>query len=670
VGLTVEDAERSRAWADFQSTTSFTYEVIRDESTLALETLSAVRAFWTAHPQSSAADFERFVEALGNLQGSGSIRAIALLPRVTRTGRAAFLSHISAEAETRAALGYPPFRIWPESQAEESFPAVYVEPRRERGSVLGYDLATNAERKVAMLRSAGEGRTISSAPIHLTQDDKGYRSSVLLLAPLYELPSSARDGARAWWHAWPATLDADKVNVSPLRASHVGFVGMGYSPSMGLADKVDRVVSNGLSVAVWDGGSVTDVLAGPFPQRPPPKGDLSLFHASGPAFADGTGAVCLDLVRRLNFAGRVWWVGFCGLEAFRPWTSKALPLGMAGAVLFGALCLAALSQHLMAQRASLEEGVAQRTNELVRANTALRASQSRAEAASAAKTQFLSAMSHELRTPLNAIIGFAQMLQEGIGLGDSPESRVQTMRTYAGYILAAGESLLAQIGRVLDMSRIEAGRLSLKPQPVDIASIARDRVAMMRPVATAQSVRLTCTSPPDMPLAYADLQAVRQILENLLSNAIKFSRPEGTVAVSVSLVPIDAANTQVAAMAACDSMARLSVSDDGVGIPPDQIDKVTDPFHQVADQMTRGHPGLGLGLAIVRDLVEGQQGHLFIDSRLGKGTAVTVLLPLAVTVPETVSQSGGNDGAVSGEGGTANASNDPTARHTDFARQS
>jgi len=545
-------------------------------------------------------------------------------------------------------LGYPPFRIWPESQAEESFPAVYVEPRGARKGVLGYDLATNAERRATMLRSAGEGRIISSAPVYLTQDDKGSRFSVLLLAPLSEPVSSAQNGVRAWWHAWPTTLDADKVNVSPLRTSHVGYVGMGYSPSMGLADTVDRVVSNGLSVAVWDGGSVTDVLADPFPQRPPPKGDPSLFHASGPAFADGTGTVCLDLVRRLNFAGRVWWVGFCGLETFRPWTSRALPLGMAGAVLFGALCLAALGQHLMAQRASLEEGVTQRTNELVRANTALRASQSRAEAASAAKTQFLSAMSHELRTPLNAIIGFAQMLHEGIGLGKTPEARAQTTRTYAGYILAAGESLLAQIGRVLDMSRIEAGRLSLKPQPIDIASIARDRVAMMRPVADAQSVRLTCKSSPDMPLAYADLQAVRQILENLLSNAIKFSRPEGTVTVSVSPVPMDA----------CDTMARLSVSDEGVGIPPDQIGMVTIPFHQVADQMTRGHPGLGLGLAIVRELVEGQQGRLSIDSTLGEGTTVTVLLPLAGPVPEASSQGSG-----------AEPLTDSTASHVDFARQ-
>lgn len=618
VGLEVEQAERARALADFRTAATVGLETIRDDATLALNRLEAVQAFWTAYPDASPADFQHFVGALSGFEQGGPIRAVALAPRIKQTDRDRFFAMFAEREEERRALGYPDFRLWPETDQDVSFPTALVEPAHARQGVLGYDMFSNASRRQAMLRAAGEGRVISSAPVRLTQDADDPRSSVLLVAPLYADRKNGSSSDIPWWHDWPDETRDDGLFGYPRRSRHVGYVAMGFSPSVGLADRVRALGADfGVSLVVWDGGSVTNVMRDERPSVPPSVGDPALFHASGSAFEDPDGPLHLDLVQRLDFAGRVWWVGFAGLEAFRPGLSRAMPFVLSGAVLLAALALAALSHRMMVQRAMLEIGVAARTTDLVRANTALRDSQARAEAANAAKTQFLSAMSHELRTPLNAIIGFAQMLRDGTGLGSTSAIREATVASYAGYILTAGESLLAQLGRVLDLSRIEAGRLSLSPEPLDLGALGHEEVAVMKPVADARAVRLGCEVAPDMPLAYADRQAVRQILENLLSNAIKFSPSSGLVLVRVD-VGHDAPDRR---------MVRLTVSDEGIGIPPDQIDKVLEPFHQVADQMTRQHGGFGLGLAIVRDLVQALGGVLTIESEVGRGTRVQVLLP-------------------------------------------
>ncbi|WP_170294734.1 CHASE domain-containing sensor histidine kinase [Roseospira navarrensis] len=660
VGLGVEEAEQARASADFRSAVALGAEAVRDDATAALDRLVAAQAFWTARPDSTASDFHQFVRGFPGIDPGGPLRAVALAPRVDRRDATGFLAHMAHETQTLRAIGYPPFRIWPDSDTALGFPAIYVEPPEARQGVLGYDMFTNPARRAAMRRAAGEGRVIASAPVLLTQDRPEPRSSVLLVAPLYAQAMPGAGAPRPWWYAasWgePGGDSGGMAAGRSGRGRHVGFVAMGYSPSIGLAEKVqDRIANADLSVAIWDGGSVTNVLRGTMPRRPPPLGDPALFHVSGPVFRDGVAQAPLEAVERFDFAGRVWWVGFHGQAAFRPLLSRLVPWGMAAAILFGAVALAVLSQRLVAQRVLLEQGVAERTRELVRANTALRDSQARAEAANAAKTQFLSSMSHELRTPLNAIIGFAQMLSGGIGMGPDPDSRNAKVRQYADYILSAGQSLLAQVGRVLDLSRIEAGRLSLKPERIDIAPVVKDSVAIMRPVAAAQSIRLAVDVAPGVSPCFADPQAVRQILDNLLSNAIKFSGADSVVTARLRT-----------SHDGPQGMVCLEVQDHGAGIPPDQIEKVLEPFHQVADQLTRGHPGLGLGLAIVKELVDGHGGRLTLDSTVGRGTTVRVFLPQAVPVPGplSVEDDGGPEAGRRGE-------TDPLRRlidgHADFA---
>jgi two-component system cell cycle sensor histidine kinase PleC len=217
-------------------------------------------------------------------------------------------------------------------------------------------------------------------------------------------------------------------------------------------------------------------------------------------------------------------------------------------------------------------------------------------------------MSHELRTPLNAIIGFSELMHgELYGPLGNPR-----YRDYSGLIRNAGHHLLSLINDVLDMSKIEAGKLELHRQSIDIAEIVRDCMDLMRERANQEGVALIQEIDGGPLRIEADRRAMKQILLNLLSNAIKFTPAGGKIAVK----------------ARADGGALvLSVVDTGVGIPADQVSRLGNPFVQVRNSAGASHEGTGLGLALVRALAEIHDGRLVIDSTLGKGTTVSVVLP-------------------------------------------
>jgi PAS domain S-box-containing protein len=231
-----------------------------------------------------------------------------------------------------------------------------------------------------------------------------------------------------------------------------------------------------------------------------------------------------------------------------------------------------------------------------------------AEAASRAKTEFLARMSHELRTPLNAIIGFSEVMLMG-GIASNPARHEE----YARYIHTSGAHLLALISDILDISRIEAGRLELDHRPLDLAAVLQECVDMVRPDAERTALRMEIQGLAGLPKIQADKLKMKQVFINLLSNAVKFSRPGGTVAVSADI----------------DAKGRcwIAVRDRGIGIPAEDIDKVTRPFMRGTGSMTTQYGGTGLGLAIAKAIVELHDGQLMIDSELAVGTTVTVRLP-------------------------------------------
>jgi signal transduction histidine kinase/DNA-binding response OmpR family regulator len=231
------------------------------------------------------------------------------------------------------------------------------------------------------------------------------------------------------------------------------------------------------------------------------------------------------------------------------------------------------------------------------------------QAASAAKSDFLAAMSHELRTPLNAIIGFSELLADG----DADEQGSTTVRSYAEHIHGSGLHLLDLVNDVLDLARVEAGRLDLKPVQFSLNDLVRQTVATVQPLADQKGQRLALEL-ADVTIE-ADPSRLRQVVLNLLSNAIKFTDPGGEIRVSVAAVERD----EVA----------VTVADTGHGIPATDLERIFEAFHQAdAGDMKVRHEGTGLGLALTRQLVEAHHGHIAVESEVGVGSTFTVRLPL------------------------------------------
>ena len=231
------------------------------------------------------------------------------------------------------------------------------------------------------------------------------------------------------------------------------------------------------------------------------------------------------------------------------------------------------------------------------------------QAASAAKSDFLAAMSHELRTPLNAIIGFSELLTEG---GDETADAA-TVQTYSEHIHGSGLHLLELVNDVLDLARVEAGRLDLKPVRFELDALVRQTVATLQPLADQKRLAVVTTLAPAA--IDADPGRVRQIALNLLSNAIKFTEPGDEI--------------RIALAADGPAHVRLTVADTGIGIGSVDIDRIFDAFHQGDGYGQRTHhEGTGLGLALTRQLVEAHGGTISVQSEVGVGSEFTVLLPV------------------------------------------
>ena len=231
-----------------------------------------------------------------------------------------------------------------------------------------------------------------------------------------------------------------------------------------------------------------------------------------------------------------------------------------------------------------------------------------AEMADRAKSDFLANMSHELRTPLNAVIGFSEAILRGIG---GPTTEKQT--EYLGYIEGAGRHLLEIINDVLDMSRIEAGRFELRDQAIDLKSLVERCGDLVRHQCETKNMFLEIAEMGALPSLTGDELALKKIVINLLSNAVKFTPEGGRISLAVDR---DLGGDVI-----------LRVSDTGIGIEPEDIPLVLEPFRQVDNTLSRRYEGAGLGLPLAKSLTELHGGSLEIDSVVGHGTTVRVRLP-------------------------------------------
>jgi PAS domain S-box-containing protein len=231
------------------------------------------------------------------------------------------------------------------------------------------------------------------------------------------------------------------------------------------------------------------------------------------------------------------------------------------------------------------------------------------EAANRAKSEFLRAMSHELRTPLNAIGGYADLLALGIGgqLNEAQSGYIERIRR-------SQQHLLAIITDLLNLGRIEAGELGYDVRPTSLASVIDAVFPMIDPKAAGKSIELRRGERSEDVRASADRARLEQILVNLLSNAVKFTDEGGRIVVSCGTI---------------NDRATITVEDTGIGIPAEKLEEIFEPFVQLGRSLTTGHEGLGVGLAISRDLARGMGGDLTVRSTVGAGSVFTVELPRA-----------------------------------------
>jgi signal transduction histidine kinase len=256
----------------------------------------------------------------------------------------------------------------------------------------------------------------------------------------------------------------------------------------------------------------------------------------------------------------------------------------------------------------LEEKVAKRTQALEHSRVELALARDEAVAANRHKSAFLANMSHELRTPLNAVIGFSEVLLERV-FGELNDKQAE----YLDDIHTSGRHLLSLINDILDLSKIEAGRLELSPTSVELSVTFENAVVLMRERANRGGVSLLTEVDPEIGTAIVDERKLKQILINLLSNAVKFTKEGGRVTLR--------------AMRDGDNL-HISVIDTGIGIAPENHTLVFEEFRQAGDDYSRAQEGTGLGLALTKRLVELHGGSIWLESEIGQGSVFTVRLPV------------------------------------------
>jgi len=254
------------------------------------------------------------------------------------------------------------------------------------------------------------------------------------------------------------------------------------------------------------------------------------------------------------------------------------------------------------------EAVQESYRELQEKNRLLEESYHRLKELDRLKSNFIATISHELRTPLTSVIGYSEMMLEGLGGTLSEEQR-----EYLGIIMEKGESLLHLITSILDISKIEAGRVRLVLGEVDVAQLLRDAAATVLPVARKKGLTLVC-EPGSPPHLHADREKLRQCLINLASNAVKFTRQGGQVTLNAELLP--------------GERLALRVADTGIGIAPEHVTRIFDVFYQVDGSTTREFGGAGLGLAIVKSFALAHGGDVEVTSTPGQGSTFSLVLPV------------------------------------------
>jgi signal transduction histidine kinase len=577
---------RGRLEARFDSEVQSTRDRLDSRLDTYVALLRATAAFVAASDHVSGADFHEYADRLRVRERYPGIQGIGLSRRVPA-------SELRALERERSAEGDSAFHVWPESARPEYHAIVYLEPldRRNRAAI-GYDMFTQATRREAMERARDNGAPAASGRVQLVQEiDERKQAGFLIYVPLYE-------GGRV------------PGDVAARRAALEGFVYAPFRADDLFSGIFGREREPRVDFRIYD-GATTDSAA--------------LLHDSrttdapaGRARTAAREARALSDMVRIENAGRVWTLVFTSRPALASGTGTALTLLAAacGTLVSVALFLFALGQARSQERL---ERAAREMESLARE---LQVRNAELASANESKSEFLAVMSHEIRTPLNAIIGYAQLLELGIAGSVNGEQSTQL-----GRIAKSGKHLLALVDEILDLSRIEAGRLTVSCTPASAAAAVDAALALVRPQAAAKGIALVADLDALGRVSYlGDEHRVQQILVNLLTNAVKFTPVGGRIRVEGGCVERLAEGGEPASRG---WWSYIAVHDTGTGIAPQLLERIFQPFVQGDSGYTRAHSGTGLGLTISRRLARLMNGELVVQSVEGEGSCFTLKLPAA-----------------------------------------
>jgi len=571
--LQLRDFEYERTRSHFLAEADDRLRTLDTNVALTVGKLKSVGAFFDVADGISRTDFGRLVAPL--LAGDRSIQALEWVPHIQRSQRAAYEAALRRETNPSG----PVAMIEPRdrdlmvraAERDDYYPVHFVEPLVGNEKAWEFDLGSNPSRREALERAAQSGEMLATARVTLVQET-GDQFGVLIFRPVYAPPI------------------ASEVGRSPLGRLKGFALGVFRIGDILAAGETGGEPAKGIEIALFDrGGKPGEHLLYPKAR-------------SGAWEAESDVRAVFKLERSFVVGGRIWHaVAYAapGSFAVDRWTSG--PALLAGLAMTG--LLAAMLRMGYRKRQEIEATVAQRTAELQQTQAELIRAKDAAEAGSRAKSNFLATVSHELRTPMNGVIGFAELLM-------LPGSSDQEREEYARTILSSSKLLLSLLDDILDLSKIEAGKMQLSVSTLDPAQKLHDMAAIFGESARSKGLTLEVRwLGPQRAKYLGDPIRVRQILANLINNAVKFT-DHGGILVEGREISADGDEAEV----------EFSVTDTGIGISVDKVDLLFKPFSQVDDFERGTSMGTGLGLSIVRKLARMMKGDVWVESKPGTGS--------------------------------------------------
>ena len=551
--------QQQRAWEEeVRKLAQDRAEVIRGQILRSMEVLHAVGALYETDAQVSRQKFRTFVNHA--LSRQPELQALAWDPRVPGTERAAWEERARREGFEHFSFTEErsPGVLAPAQAREEYFPVYYLESLEKNVAALGFNVGSEPHRRAALEEARDTGRPTATVPIRLAQEPGSQRGFVVF-HPLYR--------------GLPRT-------VNERRSLLLGFATAVFRIGDLVELSLRAMGENGVALSIHD-----------------QSGDELIYYQEAPRLA-GKPA----WRSTVDVAGHHWILLFEATTAFPRLRSDALQWVVPGGTFIISLLLAAYLRASALRASELQSSHAAMLKEIgVR-----KEAEAAAESANRAKSEFLANISHEIRTPMHAILGYAQILARDGALHPFHRDAVAT-------ILSSGDHLLHVINEILDLSKIDAGRMEITATDFDISSLLRELAAMMQQPCEEKQLGLRVeTATGDQPLmVHGDEVKLRQVLINMLANAVRFTERGRITLRCISLG---------------GDQWRFEVEDTGIGISKEALASVFEPFHQGPGARRQG--GTGLGLAIAKRQVEIIGGELGVRSEVGLGSCFHVTLKL------------------------------------------